>query len=214
MQKTSFKFYWEDTLIEMLPSRALFLPQTKELLICDVHLGKAEYFQQNGIPLTNNSDENNFTRIETIVRKHSPEKLIILGDLFHSKYSISKTLQKRVEDLPEQLKTNVELVLGNHDVGCNIKNIKILDIRKNKNITLSHEPLNLADNKSLNICGHYHPKLYLKNNGDKLSLRCFAMDTKKNNLYLPAFGDLTGGYLCKKSFKKWAIISEEEIIEI
>ena len=214
MQKTSFKFYWEDTLIEMLPSRALFLPQTKELLICDVHLGKAEYFQQNGIPLTNNSDENNFTRIETIVRKYSPEKLIILGDLFHSKYSISKTLQKRVEDLPEQLKTNVELVLGNHDVGCNIKNIKIFDIRKNKNITLSHEPLNLADNKSLNICGHYHPKLYLKNNGDKLSLRCFAMDAKKNNLYLPAFGDLTGGYLCKKSFKKWAIISEEEIIEI
>ena len=214
MQKTSFKFYWEDTLIEMLPSRALFLPQTKELLICDVHLGKAEYFQQNGIPLTNNSDENNFIRIESIVRKYSPKKLIILGDLFHSKYSISKTLQKRVEDLPEQLKTNVELVLGNHDVGCNIKNIKILDIRKNKNITLSHEPLNLADNKSLNICGHYHPKLYLKNNGDKLSLRCFAMDTKKNNLYLPAFGDLTGGYLCKKSFKKWAIISEEEIIEI
>ena len=214
MQKTSFKFYWEDTLIEMLPSRALFLPQTKELLICDVHLGKAEYFQQNGIPLTNNSDENNFTRIESIVRKYSPEKLIILGDLFHSKYSISKTLQKRVEDLPEQLKTNVELVLGNHDVGCNIKNIKIFDIRKNKNIIFSHEPLNLEDNKSLNICGHYHPKLYLKNNGDKLSLRCFAMDTKKNNLYLPAFGDLTGGYLCKKSFKKWAIISEEEIIEI
>ena len=214
MQKTSFKFYWEDTLIEMLPSRALFLPQTKELLICDVHLGKAEYFQQNGIPLTNNSDENNFTRIESIVRKYSPEKLIILGDLFHSKYSISKTLQKRVEDLPEQLKTNVELVLGNHDVGCNIKNIKIFDIKKIENITFSHEPLNLADNKSLNICGHYHPKLYLKNNGDKLSLRCFAMDTKKNNLYLPAFGDLTGGYLCKKSFKKWAIISEEEIIEI
>ena len=214
MQKTSFKFYWEDTLIEMLPSRALCLPQTKELLICDVHLGKAEYFQQNGIPLTNNSDENNFTRIESIVRKYSPEKLIILGDLFHSKYSISKTLQKRVEDLPEQLKTNVELVLGNHDVGCNIKNIKIFDIKKNKNIIFSHEPLTLADNKSLNICGHYHPKLYLKNNGDKLSLRCFAMDTKKNNLYLPAFGDLTGGYLCKKSFKKWAIISEEEIIEI
>ena len=29
-----------------------------------------------------------------------------------------------------------------------------------------------------------------------------------------SFGDLTGGYPCKKSFKKWAIISEEEIIEI
>ena len=214
MKKSSFKFYWKDTLLEMLPSRALFLPKTKELLICDIHLGKALYFQKNGIPLTNNSDENNFTRIETIVRKHSPEKLIILGDLFHSKYSISKTLQKKVEDLPELLNTNVELVLGNHDVGCKIKNLKIFDIKKNKNITFSHEPLKLTDNKTLNICGHYHPKLYLKNNGDKLSLRCFAMDTNKNNFYLPAFGDLTGGYLCKKSFKKWAIISEEEIIEI
>ena len=214
MQKSSFKFYWKDTLLEMLPSRALFLPETKEVLICDIHLGKAEYFQQNGIPLTNNSDKNNFARIEAIVKKYSPEKLIILGDLFHSKYSIGKNLQKKVEDLPELLKTNIELVLGNHDIGCDIKNIKIFNIKKTKNITYSHQPINSADKETLNICGHYHPKLYLKNNGDKLSLRCFAIDTYKNTLYLPAFGDLTGGYPCKKSFKKWAIVSEEEIIEI
>jgi len=214
MKKSSYKFYWKDTLLEMLPSRALFLVETKELLICDIHLGKAEYFQQNGIPLTNNSDENNFARMKNIVKKYTPEKLIILGDLFHSKYSICKNLQKKVEDLPELLKTNVELVLGNHDVGCDIKNIKIFDIRKSKNITFSHEPVNLENNKILNICGHYHPKIYLKSNGDKLSFRCFAMDKNKNTLFLPAFGDLTGGYPCKKSFKKWAIVSEKEIIEI
>ena len=194
MKKSSFKFCWEDTLLEMLPSRALFLPQTKELLISDIHLGKAEYFQQNGIPLTNNLDENNFARIKKIVKKYTPDKLIILGDLFHSKYSIDKTLQKKVEDLPELLKTTVELILGNHDVGCDFKNIKIFDIRKTKNITFSHEPVNLENNKTLNICGHYHPKIHLKNNGDKLSFRCFAMDNNKNVLYLPAFGDLTGGY--------------------
>ena len=214
MKKSSFKFCWEDTLLEMLPSRSLFLPETKELLICDIHLGKAEYFQQNGLPLTNNSDQNNFARIKKIVKKYSPEKLIILGDLFHSKYSIDKTLQKKVEDLPELLKTNVELVLGNHDVGCDIKNIKIFDFKKTKHITFSHEPVNSENKKNLNICGHYHPKIYIKNNGDKLSFRCFAMDINKNVLYIPAFGDLTGGYPCKQSFKKWAIVSEEEIIEI
>ena len=214
MKISSFKFYWKDTLLEMLPSRTLFLPQTKELLICDIHLGKADYFQQNGIPLTNNSDENNFARIKKIVKKYSPEKLIILGDLFHSKFSIDKTLQKKVEDLPELLETNIELVLGNHDLGCDIKSLKIFNTRKTKNIIFSHEPVNLENNKTLNICGHYHPKLYLKNKGDKLSFRCFAMDQYKNTLFLPAFGDLTGGYPCKKSFRKWAIISEEEIIEI
>ena len=214
MQKSSFKFYWENTLLEMLPSRALFLPETKELLICDIHLGKAEYFQQHGIPLYNSSDENNFSRIKTIVKKYNPKKLIILGDLFHSKYSIDKTLKKKVEDLPKLLNTNVELVLGNHDVGCEIKNFKVFDIKKTKNITFSHEPVNLVNKKTLNICGHYHPKLYLKNNLDKLSFRCFAMDMNKNILYLPAFGELTGGYPCKKSFKKWAIVSEKEILEI
>ena len=214
MQKSSVKFIWEDTLLEMLSSRALFMPETKELLICDIHLGKADYFQQNGIPLTNNSDENNFARIKKIVKKYTPKKLIILGDLFHSKYSIDKNLQKKVEDLPELLKTNIELVLGNHDVGCDIKNIKIFDIKKTKNIIFSHEPVNLTDKKMLNICGHYHPKFYLKNKGDKISFRCFAMDNNKNTLFLPAFGDLTGGYPCKKSFRKWGIISEEEIIEI
>ena len=214
MKKSSYKFIWEDTLLEMLPSRTLFLPETKELLICDIHLGKAEYFQQNGIPLTNNSDKNNLERIKKIVKKYSPEKLIILGDLFHSKYSIDEALKEKVEDLPELLKTNVELVLGNHDIGCKIKNLKIFDTKKIKNIILSHEPISLVNNKTFNICGHYHPKLYLKNKGDKLSLRCFAMDKSKNTLFLPAFGDLTGGYPCKKSFKKWAIVSDEEIIEI
>ena len=124
------------------------------------------------------------------------------------------SFQKKVEGLPVLLKTKVELVLGIHDVGCNIKNIKILNNIKTKNIVFSHEPVNLADNKTLNICGHYHPKLYLKNERDKLSFRCFAMDNNKNTLFLPAFGDLTGGYPCKKSFKKWAIISEKEILEI
>ena len=57
MQNSSIKISWEDTLLELLPLRALFIPATKELLICDIHLGKAEYFQQNGIPLTNNLDE-------------------------------------------------------------------------------------------------------------------------------------------------------------
>ncbi len=89
------------------------------------------------------------------------------------------------------------------------KNIKIFDIRKTKNITFSHEPVNSENNKTLNICGHYHPKIYIKNNGDKLSFSCFAMDMNKNVLYIPAFGDLTGGYP-----KKWAIVSGEEIIEI
>ena len=214
MEKNSSIFHWGNSYIEMLPSRALLLPQTNELLICDVHLGKGEYFQQNGIPLTNNSDEQNLLRIKNIVEEHSPNKLIILGDLFHSKYSISESLKFKVELLAETLNIKIELIVGNHDVGCKVKNITSLDFKRSNNFIFSHEPLDKFEVNILNICGHYHPKIYLKNAKDKLSFRCFALDEKENVFYIPAFGDLTGGYPCKNSFKKWAIISDKQIVQI
>ena len=179
MQKKSFSISWGNSSLEMLPSKALLLPQTNELLICDVHLGKAEYFQQNGIPLTNNSDEQNLLNIKKIVENYKPYKLIILG---HG---------------PDKQK---------------LKNISFLEYKRSSNFIFSHEPIGKFENNILNICGHYHPKISLKNSKDKLSFKCFAMDEKNNTLYLPAFGDLTGGYPCKDAFRKWAIISEKEII--
>ena len=214
MHKNSSVFHWGNSSLEMLPSRALLLPQTNELLICDIHLGKGEYFQQNGLPLTNNSDEQNLLRIKNIVKKYSPKKLIILGDLFHSKYSISESLKNKVELLAEKLNIKIELIVGNHDLGCRVKNINFLDFKKSNNFIFSHEPLDKIEENILNICGHYHPKMYLKNAKDKLSFRCFALDEKEHIFYLPAFGDLTGGYPCKNSFKKWAIISDKKILQI
>ncbi len=214
MLKHSTVFHWGNSSLEMLPTRALLLPQTKELLICDIHLGKGEYFQQNGIPLTNNSDEENLFRIQNIVKKYCPKKLIILGDLFHSKYSISDSLKNKVELLSETLNIEIELIVGNHDVGCKVKNIRSLQFKRSNNFIFTHEPIDKYEENILNICGHYHPKIYLKNAKDKLSFRCFALDEKENIFYLPAFGDLTGGYPCKNSFKKWAIISEKQIVQI
>ena len=214
MNTNTSVFNWGNSSLEMLPSRALLIPQTNELLICDIHLGKGEYFQQNGIPLTNNSDEQNLLRIKNIVKKHTPNKLIILGDLFHSKYSITESLKSKVELLAKTINIKIELIVGNHDIGCKVKNISFLDFKRSNNFIFSHEPINNISDEILNICGHYHPKLYLKDSKDKLSFRCFALDKKENIFYLPAFGDLTGGYPCKKSFKKWAIISENKILEI
>ena len=214
MHKNFSVFHWGNSSLEMFPSRALLLPETNELLICDIHLGKGEYFQQNGIPLTNNSDEENLLRIKNIVKEHSPNKLIILGDLFHSKYSISESLKNKVELLAATLNIKIELIVGNHDIGCRVKNIKFLNFKRSNNFIFTHEPIEKFEDNILNICGHYHPKIYLKDSKDKLSFRCFALDEKKHVFYLPAFGDLTGGYPCKNSFKKWAIISDKQILQI
>ena len=141
MRKNSSIFHWGNSSLKMLSTRALLLPQTRELLICDIHLGKGEYFQQNGIPLTNNSDEQNLSRIKNIVENYTPKKLIILGDLFHSKYSITESLKNKVEHLSESLNIKIELIIGNHDIGCKVKNITFLDYKRSRNFIFSHEPI-------------------------------------------------------------------------
>ena len=95
----STNFSWNGTKIELYASQVIFIPQTKELLISDVHIGKAEYFQLNGIPLTNNEDENNINRIYKLINQFKPRKLVILGDLFHSRFSLNKNLIYKVERL-------------------------------------------------------------------------------------------------------------------
>tara|TARA_Y100000589_G_scaffold185161_1_gene175419 strand:- start:453 stop:1112 length:660 start_codon:yes stop_codon:yes gene_type:complete len=207
-------FSWNGTILQLYSNLVLFIPSTGELLISDIHIGKAEYFQLNGIPITNNEDENNINRIYKLINEFKPNKVIILGDLFHSKYSLNKNLISKVERLFETFKNKIELIEGNHDKGCQIKDISYLKEIESLNLIFTHEPIRKKDNKTLNICGHYHPKLILKNNQDKLSFKCFAFDSFNNNLYLPSFGDLTGGFMCKKHFKKWAIISENNIVEI
>jgi len=212
--RPSTNFSWNGTRIELYASQVIFIPLTKELLISDVHIGKAEYFQSNGIPLTNNEDENNINRIYKLINQFKPRKLVILGDLFHSRFSLNNNLIYKVERLFKTFKNKIELIEGNHDKGCQINGISYLKEKKSLNLIFTHEPIKIKDDNKLNICGHYHPKLILKNNQDKLSLKCFAFDSLNNNLYLPSFGDLTGGFLCKKHFKKWAIISENNIVEI
>ena len=212
--KNSIKLFWEDTLLEMFPSRSLFNHKTKELLISDIHLGKGEYFQQNGIPLTNKGDKSNFDRIYKLIDKFNPSKLIILGDLFHSKKALSSNLKNDITELTKYCKNKIIFIEGNHDKGCLIKNIIYLKKMRSLNLIYSHEPLNINQKNILNICGHYHPKFLLKDFKDQISLRCFALDKYKNTLYLPAFGDLTGGQFCKREFKKWGILSENKMIEI
>tara|TARA_B100000963_G_scaffold164526_1_gene142896 strand:- start:974 stop:1630 length:657 start_codon:yes stop_codon:yes gene_type:complete len=206
-------FSWRGTELELYSNKVLFVPQTRELLLCDIHIGKAEYFQINGVPLTNNEDEDNLNRIYDLLDKFNPKKLVILGDLFHSKYSLNRNLRDKVENLFQSIK-NIELIEGNHDKGCYLNNINYLKEKKSLNLIYSHEPIKTNNEKILNICGHYHPKIILRSFNDRISFKCFALDSYNNNLYLPSFGDLTGGYLCKKNFKKWPIISENKIIEL
>ena len=134
-------YSWMGTKLELYSSQVLFVPSTKELLLSDIHIGKAEYFQLNGIPLTNKEDESNLNRIYKLAKEFSPKKIVILGDLFHSRYSLNKNLIDKVEKLFLDINTEIELIEGNHDKGCYVRNINYLKEKKSLNLIYTHQPI-------------------------------------------------------------------------
>tara|TARA_Y100001968_G_scaffold290181_1_gene293795 strand:+ start:459 stop:668 length:210 start_codon:yes stop_codon:yes gene_type:complete len=62
--KNSIKPFWDDTLLEMFPSRSLFIHKKKELLISDIYLGKGEYLTK--MEYLTQMKEINLTLIEFI----------------------------------------------------------------------------------------------------------------------------------------------------
>ena len=122
--RSSIKLLWNNTTIELLPSRSILIKETGELLISDIHLGKGEYYQANGIPLTNYQDLFNFKRIINLVENIKPKKLIILGDLFHSKLAISEELEYKVDsrsNLSLRASNSLNVVTPSHN--CTISSV-------------------------------------------------------------------------------------------
>lgn len=182
----------------LLPDRAVYVADLKLLLVSDVHLGKSETFQQAGIPISSQVNHSNLDRLLRLEKQVRPEQIWILGDLFHARNAISEALRQIWQAFVEQIDATVHLILGNHDRPL-ISLLESFGIHSHTHpvemgcLVLSHEP-SLQEGDRLNLCGHVHPCLRLRNALDDLRLPCFYLDRRQNLLILPSFGEFTGGY--------------------
>ncbi len=181
----------------LLPQKAIFRPLKKQLLLSDIHLGKATHFRKNGIPMPAESQLKDLDTLQFLLRFWKPETVIILGDLFHSDFNKEwwwfKTFVK------EHSIINFILVKGNHDILKNevykVSNLTTEKIIEEENFVFSHEPI---DNiKKINFCGHIHPGINISGIAKQSAkLPCFFFSN--NQFVLPAFGHLTGLHILQK----------------
>ena len=108
---------WHGHRLELLPQRAVWDPAQKLLLLADVHLGKAEAFQASGIALPSDGDADNLNRVIELAHRLAPARVIVLGDLTHSRFGLTAELRTLLAALPELLGCPLQLVEGNHDAG-------------------------------------------------------------------------------------------------
>jgi DNA ligase-associated metallophosphoesterase len=196
-------FVWGGERLELLAERAAWDPRRGVLLLADVHLGKAEAFQAHGVPLPSDGDGCNLNRLLELAHRHRPRRVLVLGDLIHSRLGLTGDLRAKLAALPELLACPLELVGGNHERGSWIEGLPQQPSQALGPWWLSHEPEPRPG--LLNLCGHLHPVALVGCGADRLRLPCFSFDPATERLALPAFGDLTGGHPCPAGERQWLV---------
>jgi DNA ligase-associated metallophosphoesterase len=201
------ELHWHGHQLNLLGDGALWDPNQQLLLLADVHLGKAETFQANGIPLPSDGDAANLNRLLDLAHRLRPREVLVLGDLIHSRLGLTLSLRQKLAALPDLLGCHLTLVGGNHDRGSWLEGLPATPSQQRGVLWLSHEPElpPPGDPPLLNICGHLHPVALLGGGADRLRLPCFALDRPAQRLLLPAFGNLTGGHPCAPQLQRWVI---------
>ncbi|WP_433830986.1 ligase-associated DNA damage response endonuclease PdeM [Flavobacterium anhuiense] len=194
------------------PSGAVFWESKKIIIISDVHLGKVTHFRKHGIAIPQNAVSENFRRITDVLDYFEPEKIIFLGDLFHSAKNSEWDL---FEEWISNHNQETYLVEGNHDI-IDQKHyyqigILVVDVLQIDHFFFTHHPTEKDD--LFNFAGHIHPGIILRGLGmQSLKLRCFFQ--KPNQMILPAFGEFTGKFILKPEEEHlvYAIAGDEVVL--
>ncbi len=203
--------------LELLPQKAISLPSEKTLLIADLHLGKVNHYRKAGYPVPTKANDENTAVLIDLLNHHKPEKMIFLGDLFHSHYNEEWEVLGQV--IRHFTSTSFELVMGNHDIMSTLQyerhNVKIHhEELRIADLLLTHAPLEDPPPGVYNLAGHIHPGARLYGKGRQaLLLPCFHFGKLQG--LLPAFGSFTGLYPVRVvKGDQVFVIAEHEVIEI
>ncbi|MBZ9627037.1 ligase-associated DNA damage response endonuclease PdeM [Psychroflexus sp. CAK1W] len=194
----------------MHPSGCLYWPSQNSVLIADVHFGKIDHFRKNGSALPAQVGLENFRKLNQILDEFEPDKLIFLGDLFHS--TQNKDWERFTAWVKLQ-KVKMTLIIGNHDIIPQYcfedLGIEVLPQLTYEALFLTHHPLEKEG--FFNICGHLHPGYRLRGEGrQQLKLSCFYR--KKQQLILPAFGTFTGHFLIEPEEDEDVFVLSEDLV--
>ena len=207
------RLQWQASQLELLPQRALWHRATGCLLVADLHLGKAESFQASGIPLPSDGDLSTLNQLLDLAAQLQPQRVVVLGDLIHSRLGLTAELRAKIGALPELLGCPLEMIGGNHDQGSWLEGLSAGAPRRCGDLWLSHEPCTPMEADLLNVAGHVHPVAVLGKGADRLHLPCFALRRPARQLLLPAFGHLTGGYAVSPDYERW-VIAEAQVLAV
>ena len=182
----------------LLPDKAVFLPETSELLLSDIHLGKSSHFRREGIAVPSSLYSADLLKLGKLINTMCPVRVIILGDLFHIGHERDAELFAVWRKSFSTIAFN--LVRGNHDRisdgALNELGLEAHAEYRMRGFRLSHIPGDAYEDSEISIHGHVHPAVRVFGKARQSAvLQCFHL--RKKTLTLPAFGEFTGNHIIR-----------------
>ena len=204
--------------LQLHADRAVFWPEQRALFVADTHFGKAATFRRHGIPVPSGSTAGTLRKIESLLQSTSATRLIILGDMFHARSSLSLKVRELLEAFfARHDEIDFTLVRGNHDaqVGPLPSSWPIEVVEpgvRMGSVALGHHPAPVPEDASLLLCGHLHPAVRFSVGGEDFGkLSCFWLS--KRCFVLPAIGEFTGTHAIQPQSddQTWMILDEDKL---
>ena len=182
----------------------LYLRKEKILVLADTHIGYEEALNKRGVLIPRFQFKEIIGRLEKILDKVKPDKIIINGDIKHEFGTISEQEWRhalRLLDFLSKHCKEIVLIKGNHDtiLGpiAKKRNVKVVDSFKVKDVLILHGhkvPKELKGVKTI-IIGHEHPAVSLKEESRIEIYKCFLKGKFKRKVLIvqPSFNLVTEG---------------------
>lgn len=177
--------------------RCIYWEEEQSLIVSDLHFGKTGHFRKAGIAVPQSVYREDLLRLLCQIQYFRPRRLLVVGDLFHSRENKELALfLKWREDFPD---LGIHLIQGNHDILHESWYAKAA-IELSRDV-LSVGPFSfvhdIADVSAAMVkggyyfSGHIHPGIRIRGMGKQcLQFPCFYFGS--HYAVLPAFGRWTG----------------------
>jgi uncharacterized protein len=192
--------------------RTIFWEEESTLIISDLHFGKSGHFRKSGIAIPQSVFKNDMQRLFGQIQHYRPARIIIVGDMFHSKENLELDFFLKWRN--DHAFVDIHLVKGNHDIlkeswyaeasiqlspqKLCVQNFHFVHdlahIAKHEAVTANSDATPVEEVPKASpyyFTGHLHPGIRLRGLGRQaLQFPCFYFG--ESHAILPAFGTFTG----------------------
>lgn len=212
------------------PNRSVYWEEQKTIVLSDTHFGKTGHFRKNGIAIPQLIYKEDLQRFFSLVHFYKAERIIVVGDFFHS--HANEELDWFLKWRSDFKQLHITLVKGNHDIlsdawytsadidikqetlaiGPYLFQHEFKDPESQQKAQRNDKEHAEQINQPYIFSGHFHPGITIKGIS-KQSLRFPCFYFGKKHCILPAFSKFSGLATIKpkKADQVFAIVNDNLI---